>query len=114
MFGQEYGSSAKKLYYLLGEEYNYYFDSFLPKATKKDWKILRSLIDELGPEESEELVCFSVANWKTISDALKIRGIPVPAVLWGFRFSILDLKRELDDKKFRLPTGRKRFAMYDD
>ncbi len=115
MFGKKYGERGSTLYGLIREGFIEYLDIPAPTATVKDYKILHSLIEEQGADEAEELVYYTISNWNHVKSKLKVNGFPNVGLIWGFRFSILDLMNNDRDShgKFHLPEESPRFSKFD-
>lgn len=93
--GAEYDINASTLYYIYRNEYSFNFDTSKPhKFSAKVARLLRMLIDEQGEDNAVEIVKFSCNNWGEIQRACKVDSMPTPAVIYGFRSTILGIMQK--------------------
>lgn len=93
--GSEYDINASTLYYIYRNEYVFNFDASKPhKFSAKVARLFRLLIDEQGEETAVDIVKYSCNNWGDIQRVGRVDSLPTPAVIYGFRSTILGIMQK--------------------
>lgn len=95
-FGRILKPSSTNLYYIYKTEFELKFDGVIAqKYSLKTARQLKLLIDEQGFKNSVDLIIWTIVNWNKVSKELNIKSYPTPQIIYGFRYSILKIMKEV-------------------